>query len=146
VRGSVAAVYGAALALTFASTWPGAPFPEPRGLASAVAVSVLAGVIVARAWALLLPLVLLVVGSSDGYGVFSGIVLLVVGGPYAITGMALGIGLGRALRRPFRRAHASPARAARPAPPARERTQPFSPVDAPRPRRPRRREEPLPAR
>jgi hypothetical protein len=143
-RVTVLVLYGAALAVAFDRAWPGAPFPEPAGLVAATVVSALTGVLIARPWALLLPVALLVVGSSDGYGIFSGIVLLVVGGPYAIAGMAAGIALGRLLRRPFRRAAAPPpAPRRRPAP--RERTQPFTVVDD-RPRRPRRRDAPLPAR
>jgi hypothetical protein len=143
-RGVVLGCYGAALTVVFARAWPGAPFPEPRGLVAAVAVSAVAGVLIARPWALFLPIALVVVGSWDGYGIFSGIVLLVVGGPYALTGMAGGILIGRVLRRPFRRA--APSTVAPPRRPApADRTQPFTAVDN-RPRRARRREAPLAAR
>lgn len=95
----VAGAFCLSLLLLLPAAWPEIPFPQADGLAIVALTGVVFGLLVGRWLALLLTLTVLPVGAIAATGgIWSGVVALVVAGPYALAGLVVGVGSARSIR------------------------------------------------
>jgi hypothetical protein len=97
----------------FGSTWQLMPFPDAEAVLVAFLTGLAFGLAVHRWSALWLALLALPAGLGGEGGFFGGVIALLVTGPFALTGLAVGVFAFRrmqrvALRRMLARAHARP--------------------------------------
>jgi hypothetical protein len=99
------------LLLILPGAWPELPFPQADGLAIVGITGLVFGLLIGRWLALLLTLAVLPVGAIVATGgMWSGVVALVVAGPYALAGLVVGVGCARGLRVLARRRRAATSR------------------------------------
>ena len=95
----VAGAFSVTLLLVLPGAWPEIPFPQADGLAIVGITGVAFGLLVGRWLAVLLTLAVLPVGAIVATGgIWSGVVALVVAGPYALAGLLVGVGSARGIR------------------------------------------------
>jgi hypothetical protein len=100
----VAGAFCLTLLLLLPGAWPEIPFPQADGLAIVGITGLVFGLVIGRWLALLLAFAVLPVGGIIATGgLWSGVVALVVAGPYALAGLVVGVGSARGMRALARR-------------------------------------------
>ena len=100
----VASAFCLTLLLLLPGAWAEIPFPQADGLAIVAVTGLVFGLLVGRWLAVLLTLMVLPVGAIVATGgIWSGVVALVVAGPFALAGLIVGVGCARGLRALARR-------------------------------------------
>jgi len=99
IAATVAGAFSLTLLLLLPDAWPELPFPEANGLAVVAATGLVFGLVIGRWRAALLTLTVLPVAALIAAGGFwSGVIALMVAGPYALAGLLVGVGGARGLR------------------------------------------------
>lgn len=94
-----AVAYGGAAALLMPGAWPLMPFPAVAPVEIAALLGFLFGFVTRRGWTLALPVTALVALDPRQSGFAGALIAMLVIWPFSAAGSALGIGLGRLLRR-----------------------------------------------
>lgn len=95
----VMGAFSLTLLLLLRRSWPEIPFPQADGLSIVGTTGFVFGLVIGRWRAALLALAVLPVGAIIATdGIWSGVVALVVAGPFALAGLLIGVGIARGLR------------------------------------------------